>query len=492
MARTVQKLQDLRSRVVVPPPEPPSSSPPPTTSHSAQRRGLETTPTLDGLMVIAGDWNCDQYSVSAQLLKRGVSHYGNIRDRNYKSKLTKASALELRHPFRFRDAYDIEDDINSTFQTNNGEAQSLRQRFAPITVSLHGRGPGIMDHLFFDTASADSSVAQLGRPRRNSDKRHANNGSRWPSTSFEGKNGNKSKRRKRRIKAESRAAAFRPIQEPTYQRSRGSITSTIEVESILATVATETQFHRLDVIKGGLPNIEQGFPSDHLPVGALFVARKKQAEVKNGKTIKSEQALQSGSTKIATVDVGGGGGVTKSVQRRREAHKSSISLRRRHNVILGFINDWLLELGVPASNIVRDQPLYKNHLIMNNEDGTTMDGHRLHRKSRAPDLVCLFSTEATGMTEAKQTGNTLAIIEIAVASNPERVWQTKMTKYRDLVDINDGCQIFAVVIGDDGSIPNETKRSVGKLIGLSRQQNDSLVEKETRRFCSIVSKLVAL
>ena len=353
-----------------------------------------------------------------------------------------------------------------------------------------------MDHLFFDTASTGSSINALGNPRRYRDNMHADNNSRILSTSFENINGNKSKRRKRRLKAEFRAASFSPIQELAYQRPLNRITSTIEVESILATVDTETQSDRLDVIKGGLPNMEQGFPSDHLPVGALFVAKKIQAEVKNEKTIQSEQALQSGSTKIVTGDVSSGGGVTKSVKRRREAHQSSINLRRRHNAVLGFINDWLLDLGVPESNIVRDQPLYKNHLIMNTDDGTSINGRRLQRKSRAPDLVCLVKTDAIGMTETKQmeeeqTERALAIIEVAVASDPERVLKTKMTKYHDLVHINGGCHLLAVVIGDDGSIPNQTKKSIEKLIDLTKQQNDGLVEIETLLVCSILSKLVA-
>mmetsp|Transcript_25511 Transcript_25511/g.60354 ORF Transcript_25511/g.60354 Transcript_25511/m.60354 type:complete len:609 (+) Transcript_25511:65-1891(+) len=110
MARTVRKLQELRSSSKMVGAAAVSVTPPKTNSNNNE--GSTNPPTLDGLMVIAGDWNCDQYSVSAQLLKRGVSHYGNIRDRNYKSKLTKASALDLRHPFRFRDVYDAVEDYD--------------------------------------------------------------------------------------------------------------------------------------------------------------------------------------------------------------------------------------------------------------------------------------------------------------------------------------------------------------------------------------------
>mmetsp|Transcript_35457 Transcript_35457/g.85793 ORF Transcript_35457/g.85793 Transcript_35457/m.85793 type:complete len:135 (-) Transcript_35457:46-450(-) len=129
------------------------------------------------------------------------------------------------------------------------------------------------------------------------------------------------------------------------------------------------------------------------------------------------------------------------------------------------------------------------------DDGTMIDGRRLHRKSRAPDLVCLFGTESTGRTAEKQpqqeeTGLVLTIIEVAVASNPERVRQTKMTKYHDLVDVINGCQILTFVIGDDGSIPSETKKDIEKLIEITRQQDDGLLETEVCRICSILSKMV--
>mmetsp|Transcript_35459 Transcript_35459/g.85802 ORF Transcript_35459/g.85802 Transcript_35459/m.85802 type:complete len:135 (-) Transcript_35459:281-685(-) len=130
------------------------------------------------------------------------------------------------------------------------------------------------------------------------------------------------------------------------------------------------------------------------------------------------------------------------------------------------------------------------------DDGTRIYGRRLHRKSRAPDLVCLFGTEITETTTEKQPQQeekvrALAIIEVAVASNPERVRQTKMTKYHDLVDIIDGCQLITVVIGDDGSIPNGTKKDVEKLIEMTSRQDDGLLETEVRRICSILSNMVA-
>jgi hypothetical protein len=58
---------------------------------------------LDGLFVVAGDFNCDQNSVTAKLLTTGYSPYGNLKDRNYKENVSKASAFMMRHDYRFKD-----------------------------------------------------------------------------------------------------------------------------------------------------------------------------------------------------------------------------------------------------------------------------------------------------------------------------------------------------------------------------------------------------
>jgi endonuclease/exonuclease/phosphatase family metal-dependent hydrolase len=86
---------------------------------------------LDGLCIVAGDFNCDQNSVTAKLLTTGYSPYGNLKDRNYKANVSKASAFMMRHDYRFKDVYEKRRDV------------------APVTVSLTGRGPGCTDHLFF-------------------------------------------------------------------------------------------------------------------------------------------------------------------------------------------------------------------------------------------------------------------------------------------------------------------------------------------------------
>ena len=80
---------------------------------------------LDGLVVVAGDFNCDQNSVTAKLLTTGYSPYGNLKDRNYKANVSKASAFLMKHDYRFKDVY-----------------EKQRRNVAPVTVSLAGRGPG--------------------------------------------------------------------------------------------------------------------------------------------------------------------------------------------------------------------------------------------------------------------------------------------------------------------------------------------------------------
>jgi hypothetical protein len=130
MSRTVQKLASLDRRRQ---PHPHSSAP------------------LDGLLMVAGDFNSDQHSVATQLLKRGSSPYGNLRDRNYKAKVTKSSALEMRHAYRFQDVYETQ------FLGTDGKRTIVRDIYAPITVSLKGQGPGCMDHLFYAVASSNTN-----------------------------------------------------------------------------------------------------------------------------------------------------------------------------------------------------------------------------------------------------------------------------------------------------------------------------------------------
>jgi len=355
---------------------------------------------LDGLLLVGGDWNCDHTSVAARLLTHGWVSPGNVRDRNYKANISKVLAARMGHGYRFKDIY-------STPQ--------LRQQYAPVTVSLRGRGPGCMDHLFYTQApprsQSDSSRTSIGATK-------------VTLPGMENKSSTTSTKlvmSKRKVRREKAIRLRRISRGGNGNGGSGAFRPHVLVESVMATIAGLEDTERLELINDGLPNVEHGYPSDHIPIGALFVPSPEFDE--NWESVLTQDA-EDRSIRLSTAEdssehlsFSSPGGVSTSVQRRREAGRQSMSVRRRHNLVLRTIAEWLevsrKKSPIQDISLIRDQPLYKNPW--------TTDLVGLTKKSRAPDLVCII-------------GNVFVVVEISVvtATKVESVIQQKFEKYKDL------------------------------------------------------------
>jgi hypothetical protein len=419
--------------------------------------GTKNSVPLDGLVVVTGDFNSDGSSVAGKLLQTGYSPYGTVRDRNYKAKITKASATNMRHNYNFQDAY----------------YGSIRQECAEVTVSLKGREPGCMDQLFYHVP---------GNRSKRTTQQH--NSMKIPKATTTG-----GRRTARRVKAAQRMARTKRV---SSQKD-----GALRIESVLATVL-QGDAPRLEIINAGLPNVDEGFPSDHIPIGALFAPNPEfsvndvpaddndnkeiapstsflsaQPQEPTNGNLQSEQEptniLSSKSTRQVS-------GVSSSVRRRREATIESVGFRRRHNAVLGFCNFWLSDRG--ATELIRDQPLYKNPI--------TKTISQIKKKSRAPDLMCVLS-------------NTLVIVEIAVAANPQSVRRQKLEKYADLPGLladhstrvqDESWSVhqspLAIVMDNVGRIPDDTQQDIRRLVELSHGADfsEEQVEVEVQRFCN--------
>ena len=547
MSRTIRKLSDLdrairRDR-----------------SRSAARSGQPDT--IDGLLVVAGDFNSDQDSVAARLLFHGSTNYGNVRDRNYKAKITKASAAKMSHPYRFIDSYDHGEGYGSGRDDprfRNGG--SFRDLYAPVTVSLRGRGPGIMDHLFYATGTAKGGSTQKHQrlpkvtpARRQAKASAATAGSTREALSDSILREQLGKRSKRRRKGEARGGGGgggggRAVHHGGNTR--------IVVESVLATIDpmreedTAPDGRRWKTIHEGLPNREEGFPSDHLPVGVLFSAAPtdrnrgdNQANATDrapaapaatataatdsnpSKDIAPKALATENEDSPSTTSSGGTiadptlptdaasshdstnaneastdpaaqstqtGGVSASVKRRRRSSRTSFGLRRRHNAVLKATTEWLVGRG--ATSVVLDKPLYKNDLLARTLGPGELRA-KLKKKSRAPDLIC-------GHVDASSGEESLVVVEVAVASDPDKVRAQKSSKYSDLVTLLERsgtpCRLAAIVVGDDGMVPGGTRSDIHRLAELTSGRIDEDDEKgpdgieaETDRLCELLGSIAS-
>lgn len=298
------------------------------------------------LVVLGGDLNCEHPSVTTRLITAGSVPYGTLRDRNYKAKLTKATAKNLRHSLRFDHVY-------------NGFIDAT-----PVTVSLTGRGPGVMDHLFVCTSTLSGRTSS-------SRKKIVASGS---------------KRRARRQRALYSASIDVDDREICDDRP-------MSIKAVLATVGSSEKY---EAILKGLPNMAAGFPSDHLPIGVAFSQTPAIPEANKVEILKEPTSNIVRSQK-------GHSNLSHAATRRRDSFRSSSLVRRRHNLVLHSIAEWL------PPGAVRDSSL----------------GHfkvpELKRKTRAPDICCVI-------------GNTLFVMEVTVveAKNLERAVRTKERKYSDL------------------------------------------------------------
>jgi hypothetical protein len=374
---------------------------------------------LDGAVFIVGDYNCEPHSVTIQLLETGISPHGTLRDRNYKAKVTKNAAFGFRHDFKFRSAY----------------SKEVRDIAAPVTVSLKGRGPGCMDHIFF-ASTAD-------KPR-----------SPMPSSGGAIVGG---KRKARREVARQRfASAVKESPSP------------LSVHCVLSTVSPE-QHGRMETIVNGLPNLEAGFPSDHILIGALFAPEPFYLETVTSQFSEIEQESVRRDFQL--------GGVSANALRRRDSYSKSLEARRRHNVVLRELTDWLISRG--AQEIIRDQPLNR---------WKWLDGVKgLKGKLRAPDLCCVL-------------GESLVIVEVTIANNPDQMRREKLEKYKDLAGLLRSSPVLSgskltvhdtivVALKEDGEIPLKTREDIHKLALLSwcaKSQNE-----DTQLFCNHLQRTFA-
>jgi cap-snatching RNA endonuclease len=353
---------------------------------------------LDGTIIIGGDFNCDQNSPTVHLLTTGSSMHGTLRDRNYKAKISKDEAAKMRHRHRFKDIY----------------ANELREAAAPVTVSLHGRGPGCMDHMLYSSGS----VTVMASSR--SDTLSA--GSR------------EGKRKSRRLQAQARVTAA-AIDTPLPLR----------VECVLATIDPADPV-RTELILSGLPLFDKGFPSDHLPIGALFVP---EANFEPLRVNKDGKASLFDASDLKSGGLGG------NARRRQDSYQKSVVVRKRHNAVLRAVSEWVISRG--AVEVIRDQPLYKWKW--------TKDVENLGKKMRAPDLCCVI-------------GNSLVIIEVTVANNPDAIRREKELKYDDLSSVlgratavlEAGLVVptpFIIVLGENGDTPEVTQACLDDIALLS-------------------------
>ena len=512
ISRTIQKLDNLE------------------TTSSSQNES-----TLNGLMIVCGDFNGDHNSAAAKLLQQGYINYGTILDRNYRSKLTKAIAAKMRHYYPFQDVYGL-------------EQGRIRQQCAPVTVSLKGREPGCMDQLFYylpnhkDKTKMKKKQSIFKIQQATTDQENGGTGI----SNKKIVQPNVSRRTKRRIKASQRMSRTSKGSARLINNNGDSTSARIKVESILATVL-ETDNERLGVINRGLPNPSKGFPSDHIPIGALFTTTARttppqaaadtaekvadpshtanQIQTLNASNddsgnegVEARSIDESNSTPSsltadssssthqregppadvdnATSNQRRRGAISSTVRRRRQATIESLGYRRRHNAVLGFVDSWIKNVIGSGGLIVTDQPLYKNPI--------TKHIKQLKKKSRAPDLICVL-------------GNSLVVIEIAVtsSSDPTKIRNQKLSKYSDLEpiltqqlvtggmtpdeipNIHD-VEILTFVLVDDNceqqrlTIPDETKQDISRLVeiaigGCRRREEEedysAIFQKETKRFC---------
>jgi len=386
---------------------------------------IRCTP-LDGAIIIGGDFNCDQDSPTVHLLKTGSSMHGTVKDRNYKTKISKDEAARMRHSHRFKDIY----------------ADNLRDEAAPITVSLHGRGPGCMDHILYANGGPAAMAKSLSAARNNN---AAIAGGIW-----------ESKRKLRRVHAQARDSGIGM-----------ALPSPLRVECVLATV-DPAKPDRTKLILSGLPQFDKGFPSDHLPIGALFVPTEDCGQL----AIKSElKSSFSGDTHVKP------GGLGWNARRRQESYHKSVLVRKRHNAILRTISEWMISRG--AVEVIRDQPLYKWKW--------TTDIKKLSKKMRAPDLCCVI-------------GKSLVIVEVTVANKPDMIRREKELKYYDLSAVlkeapailEAGLVVpepFIIVMGENGEIPENTQKCLDDIARLSSEPSIPVDPIEGKRIALQLSRV---
>jgi len=392
-----------------------------------------------------------------------------------------------------------------------------------------------MDHLFYATVSSSSKIrgkqyrtpSKLVNEKKSKQQPSMTTGTvdlmtQPSSTTFPYDNLSSGKRRKRRDKAKYRGGG-------TAITARFSNSDPkIYIDSILATIGcdgndVDDKDNKVDkqlrIIYEGLPNLKKGFPSDHLPVGALLSTGSATRYDSEETMDDIAPASSLNNENINATHTQGRGerarGITSTVERRRRNSRASYGLRRRHNLVLNAITEWLVGLG--ASSVVLDKPLYKNKLLSRTMGGTKTLQQHIKRKSRAPDLMCILvddndnndrDSDGDGDGDGDTiSGGVLVVVEVAVAADPEKVREQKLSKYQDLVTaVTDHgqtfnrCHLSIIIVQDDGVIPEKTHADIESLAKLSlsssrtiniTKASSSAIEEETERFSAHLQSLVS-
>ena len=364
---------------------------------------------LDGSIIVCGDFNGDESSAALRLLQNGYIKHGSILDRNYRYKLTKSDSSKLKHHYKFYNLY-----------------AGLKPSTQHLTVSLHGRGPGIMDHILLSSSSLlqPSQLSKQGQKQLQGKGYHKVD-SDILSLQVGGV------RQKRRLRRKlSNAEASTKIDEILNSKSSNKNTdgdkslinnrnnNRLIVESRLATLDGNTT--RTQIIESGIP-VMPDFPSDHLPIGALFVPCKPIQPINENSFETKQQQDEQSSIKESSIEL------------------DAYNTRQRHDTLLRCVVSWLVStMGVSSQHIIQDKPLYQWKWTQglrkqNQQDkgrggggsGRSKGREKSHRlltnKMRAPDICFTYE-------------NKLIMIEVtAVRMNrTKRVTRQKQLKYRDL------------------------------------------------------------
>jgi endonuclease/exonuclease/phosphatase family metal-dependent hydrolase len=367
---------------------------------------LTTKTPLDGSVIVAGDFNGDSSSLAVQLLQNGSIQSGMHMDRNYRMKLTKAEAVAFQHDFRFLNAY-----------------QGVKDH---LTVSLKGRGPGIMDHIAFATNKLSS---RSSRPSNNDSTHQAE-------AKMIVEQAVRQKRRKR-----GQAKTVNPKQE---RELRNNHSDRLVVQTRLATL--DQNVTRTQIIEAGLPAPE--FPTDHLPVGVLL-----------GPNRMGPSEEEDGSSQPVEIEL--------------DAHDT----RQRHDTLLRSVSSWLVARG--ATDIIQDQTLYEWKWTQGMEKQQQQQQQMVVRnKMRAPD-ICFVHDDTK-----------LIMIEVTAVrvNRTVRAMKQKQLKYRDLALALSRAPMvqqaalqvlepIVIVVPANGDLPEETLGALNLLameVGASPEQMQEL------------------
>jgi len=445
-----------------------TTTPTPTSSSSSS-----SSSALHGMVVVTGDWNSDTSSPAVQLLHDGRITPGSIQDRAYRFTLTKQLAQKFKcpRPYQFVSIYE----------------KNERTNVAPITVSLEGRAPACVDHMF--VASTNLTCTKTSSMSSNDIASIA---------ALSGDTTSITRRKLRRLRAASSTKS---------SSTSVSLSPKFQIAAVLATIGIEAKDgvaycqRQQDIIQQGLPNERHGFFTDHLPIGAMFVTTEAVTKALYNRSVdvenhdkrnlmktpqpvadvnKQDKPVEDSApeyTQIQPRQSNSKNGLSSAARQRRSAYTASKQIRQRHNAVLRVITDWLIDRA-GATEIVRDRPLRKWKWFLDDPRSTNIS-----QKSRAPDLCCVVPKKEGHGSQRR------VIVEVTVTNKPEKVEAVrheKLTKYQDVMDVfADPAEdhlpvepLFVIALdASSGKVHLSTMADLQRLVGLSAA-GDIVVKQE--------------